>query len=137
MSSTPRAVLGTDILSLIMRQNPQVTAKAQNYLSVHQKFTFSIITRYEILRGLKAKNATTQLKAFETFCQSSDVLPISDGVILKAAEIYAELYQQGNLIGDADILIASTAIVENCELITNNEQHFSRVTGLKVDNWLK
>lgn len=137
MSLIPRAILDTDILSLLMRQNPQVMVKAQDYLSLHQKFTFSIITRYEILRGLKAKNATTQLKAFETFCQSSEVLPISDEVILKAAEIYAELYQRGDLIGDADILIASTAIVENCELITNNEQHFSRVTGLKVENWLK
>jgi hypothetical protein len=31
---------------------------ARRYLAVFHHFTFSIITRYEILRGLKARRAT-------------------------------------------------------------------------------
>lgn len=50
-------ILDTDILSAIMRQNPLVITKAQAYLEQYARFTFSIITRYEILRGLKAKGA--------------------------------------------------------------------------------
>lgn len=56
---------------------------------------------------------------------------------MRAAEIYADLYQRGGLIGDADILIAATAIVEGCGLVTNNERHFERIEGLNVDNWLR
>lgn len=53
----PAALLDTDILSAVMRQHPLALARARAYLAVHQRLTFSIITRYEILRGLHAKNA--------------------------------------------------------------------------------
>lgn len=61
-------LLDTDMLSAVMRKNPAATAQAQVYLSVFRQFTLCIITRYEILRGLRAKGATTQLAAFERFC---------------------------------------------------------------------
>jgi len=56
--------------------------------------------------------------------------------IVKAAEIYAYLKKQGNLIEDADILMASIAVVENLVLITNNIKHFERIEGLATENWL-
>lgn len=57
----PRALLDTDTLSAIMRGTLPVVTKAREYLTEHGAFAFSIITRYEILRGLKAKNAIVQL----------------------------------------------------------------------------
>src|SRR5687768_8404231 len=94
-----------------MRKNPAVVAKAKAYLSQYSQFTLSIITRYEILRGLKAKNATTQIIAFEQFCKRSAFLALDDQVIVQAADIYADLHKRGELIGDADILIAASALV--------------------------
>ena len=44
-------ILDTDILSVLMRKNAAVLAKASVYVSEHRQFTISIITRYEILRG--------------------------------------------------------------------------------------
>jgi tRNA(fMet)-specific endonuclease VapC len=52
--SLPEVMLDTDILSALMRKNHQVVAKAKAYLAQHRRLTLSIITRYEILRGLKA-----------------------------------------------------------------------------------
>jgi predicted nucleic acid-binding protein len=46
------------------------------------------------------------------------------------------LEKDGNLIEDADILMAAIAIVEDLVLITNNTSHFNRVKGLSLDNWL-
>jgi tRNA(fMet)-specific endonuclease VapC len=89
------------------------------------------------LRGLKAKGATKQLAAFDLFCTSSRVLPLIDEVIVKASEIYADLYVRGQLISDADILIAATALFHGHGVATNNEKHFRRIAGLVVDNWLK
>ena len=57
-------VLDTDILSAIMRKNPAVLPRARAYLQEHGRFTFSAITHYEILRGLQAKKADTQISAF-------------------------------------------------------------------------
>lgn len=59
--SSPQLILDTDILSFLMRQNIAVLAKGNAYLSEHKQFTISIITRYEILRGLKVKGGGRQL----------------------------------------------------------------------------
>jgi len=130
-------LVDTDVLSAIMRRSQAATAKAAAYLSVHCLFSFSIITRYEILRGLKAKNATKQIAAFELLCVSSNVIALTDAIVDKAAENYAELHSQGRLIGDADILIAASALANGCGVATNNEKHFKRVPGLHIENWLK
>jgi len=135
-ASSP-VLLDTDTLSAILRRNPVVTDRAQNYLRTHQRFTFSIITRYEILRGLKAKRATRQQAAFDRFCAANTILPLSEAIIVQATETYADLYRRGALIGDAGILIAATAIVEKRDLATNDERHFERIKGLNIDNWLR
>ena len=65
----PLALLDTDILSELLKQHPLVTQRARLYLAEHNRLTFSIITQYEILRGLKAKQARTQEAAFIALCQ--------------------------------------------------------------------
>ncbi len=74
-----------------MRQDPVVIPKAQEYLADHEQFTFPIITRYEILRGLKTKGATKQIAAFDDFCDVNVILSLADEVIIKASDIYAFL----------------------------------------------
>jgi tRNA(fMet)-specific endonuclease VapC len=135
--SLPQLILDTDILSALMRKDAAVVAKAKAYLAQHNQFTLSIITRYEILRGLKAKGATRQAARFDLFCASNEILSITDDVIIRAADIYADLYRRGELIGDADILIAASALVNGFGVVTNNEAHFRRIAGLQVENWHK
>ena len=93
--------------SAIMRKNPNAIERAHSYLEFHRQFTFSVITRYEILRGLIAKGAAKQMDAFEQLCAASRVLPLTDPMIVQAASVYADLHRRGELIGDADILIAA------------------------------
>ncbi len=129
------ALLDTDILSALMRQHPQVLSRAKEYLSARDRLTISIITQYEILRGLKARRATSQLSRFGKFCESLEIIELSTPIVIRAAEIYADLHRRGRLIGDADILIAATAIENNLTLVSNNQTHFSRITGLELKNW--
>jgi tRNA(fMet)-specific endonuclease VapC len=136
--SSPRIVLlDSDTVSAITRNHPQAVTKAAAYLRAHAKYSIAIITRYEVLRGLIAKGATKQQAIFEHFCMTNEVIGIDDAVIVRAAEIYATLHRQGQLIGDADILIAATALTYGYGVATNNERHFWRVAGLHVENWLK
>ena len=132
----PKTLLDTDILSALMRQISIPSARAKNYLGNHPQLTISLVTRFEILRGLKVKGAQQQLSAFETFCMSNQVLPITDDVVVVAADIYADLHSRGQLIPDADILIAATARHHGLLLATNNLRDFGRVSGLQIDNWL-
>jgi tRNA(fMet)-specific endonuclease VapC len=133
---SPEALLDTDILSAVMRRRQPAWTRAQAYLGDHQLLSFSIVTRFEILRGLKARQASVQQVTFDRLCAASHVLPLVDAVVIRAADIYADLYRRGTLIGDADILIAATALEHDLCVVTNNEDHFRRVSGLRVENWL-
>ena len=130
------ALLDTDTLSEIMKGiDLHVQDHARRYLALFHHFTFSIITRYEILRGLKARRATRQIARFEQRCQQSEVLPLTDDIIVQAAEIYAMLYQGGQLISDAGILIAATALKHHLVLVTENVNHFRRIPGVSIESW--
>ncbi|MGA2796345.1 MAG: type II toxin-antitoxin system VapC family toxin [Thermoguttaceae bacterium] len=129
-------LLDTDILSALMRRVPNVQAHSTKYLLNYSQFNFSSISRFEILRGLKAKNALKQIASFNVFCINNNVLPLADSIIVRAADIYADLSVRGQLIQDADLLIAATALEHNLVLVTNNTSHFKRVPDLQLDNWL-
>jgi tRNA(fMet)-specific endonuclease VapC len=111
-------------------------SQAQAYLKSYSQLTVSIVTRYEVLRGLSAKKAIAQMTAFDAMCQSMEVLPLTDAIAVRAADIYGALHRAGQLIGDADILIAATCLENDCEIVTNNTSHFNRIPGLTVQNWL-
>jgi tRNA(fMet)-specific endonuclease VapC len=132
----PPALIDTDILSAVMRQHLSALSHARAYLAVHNHLTFSIITRYEILRGLHAKNASAQLAAFELLCDVSRILPLTDAIVARAATIYANLHQHGTLIGDADILIAAAGLEHGLVVVTNNQRHYQRIAGIQLENWL-
>lgn len=132
----PKTLLDTDVLSAVMRKNTKALNRARAYLADHQQLTISLMTRFEILRGLKAKGATAQLVAFDIFCTNNEVLPITDEVVVRAADVYAVLHTRGQLIPDADILIAATVLENNLVVATNNLSDFGRIAGLQIDNWL-
>ena len=99
------------------------------------QFRISIITRYEILRGLKAKQAIRQIAIFEDQCLKSQIYPLTDAIVVRASDIFAFLHNQGKLISDADILIAATALSHNLTLITGNVDHYIRIPELIIENW--
>jgi tRNA(fMet)-specific endonuclease VapC len=83
----PAVLLDTDILSELLKQHPFVLQRVRTYLAEHERLAFSIITRYELLRGLKAKQARTQEAAFTLLCQASLILPLTDQVVDRAATL--------------------------------------------------
>lgn len=55
----------------------------------------------------------------------------------KNGELRWMLEQQGLKIGDMDMFIAATALEEDLILVTGNTEHFERIPGLKIENWMK
>ena len=51
--------------------------------------------------------------------------------------IRAELEAAGQPIGMNDLLIAAHAHALKITLVTDNTREFSRIRGLKVENWLE
>jgi tRNA(fMet)-specific endonuclease VapC len=130
------ALLDTDTLNEVIKQrNPLVVQKSADYLQQHSEFAISAITRYELLRGLKEKQATKQLALFEVFCRHSLVIPVTDSILDRTAELWVEARRGGFPGKDADLLIAATALETQRVLVTGNTAHFSWVPSLKIENW--
>lgn len=64
-----------------------------------------------------------------------NILPFGQSEATVAAGIRVKLEKQGETIGPYDILIAASAIANKCSLITHNKREFSRVPGLKLEDW--
>lgn len=130
------SLLDTDILTEIFkRRNRTVAAHAAAYLRDHGQFAISAMTRFEVVRGLRHKRAATSLKRFDLMCARMLIVPVSDDVLDRAADLWVEARDGGHAQRDADLIIAATASVHNRTLVTGNIPHFQWMGGLSLANW--
>ncbi|QDT52786.1 tRNA(fMet)-specific endonuclease VapC [Caulifigura coniformis] len=133
---SPAVLIDTDTLSEVLKQkNALVVAQAAAYLDEHGRFSFSALTRYEVLRGLTSKGAAVQIAQFEAFCARSEILAIDDAVLTRAARLWALARQMGQSRSDADLIIAATALVHGRPLVSGNTPHFAWIPDLMLLNW--
>ena len=128
--------LDTNIISYLLKSN-QVIANRLKREITNNSIKISLISYYEILRGLKYIENQKKILKFESLLKIFDMLEMNLDTFEIAAKIYSELRKSGNLIDDADLLIAANCIVNDCVLITNNLKHFQRIQSLKCENWLQ
>jgi tRNA(fMet)-specific endonuclease VapC len=86
----------------------------------------SPITLMEVLRGFEDKK---RVMIEQLLIESFSVLNIDKNTIEAYCRIYRRLKQEGNLLPDADLIIAATAIAHDLTLETNDE-HFQRLKAL-------
>jgi tRNA(fMet)-specific endonuclease VapC len=132
-----RVLIDTDILSYYFKGNQIVISNFEKYLQQYDLVEISIITYYEIVGGLLAKNALKQLSIFDNFVKDNIVIPMTESSAQISAELYSTLRQSGSIVDDIDLLIAGIAIDNDMILVTNNENHFGRIPGLNIENWSK
>ena len=129
-------LLDTDILSLLRKEHEKVVQHATEYLMSGNNLAFTELTWYEVVRGYRAIKANRQLEIFMHFCQYCDIFSLNRISLDRAASIYADLHQRGALIGEVDILNAAIALVNRMGIVTRNIGHYSRITGLHIENWV-
>ncbi|HUV80013.1 MAG TPA: type II toxin-antitoxin system VapC family toxin [Candidatus Bathyarchaeia archaeon] len=131
------SLLDTSILISFLKGEQNVVTKVEEYLEEFNIISLSIITYYEILRGLNYLGNEIKIRSFDELMDKSEMITLDREIINRASEIYAELMRRGELIEDADILIAASCQVKGMVLVTDNEEHFRRIENLEVENWLK
>ncbi len=62
------------------------------------RILISVLTYYEIVSGLKHRDARKQLDFFLNFCEFVSIIPVTEGSARKSAEIYASLRSRGKLL---------------------------------------
>ena len=107
-------------------------------LANHQRdpLKISVISLMELYYGAyKSQKTTANLAKVRRIENAFDILSVDFSIAETFGTIKSYLESQGTPLDDFDIAIAATALAHNLTLITNNEKHFYRVEGLKVDNW--
>jgi tRNA(fMet)-specific endonuclease VapC len=96
----------------------------------------SVIVVYELYYGAyKSKRVAKNLALIESL--QFEVLDFDQEDAKHAGEVRAVLAARGTPIGPYDVLIAGQAKARNRTLVTNNTSEFSRVPGLRTQNWAK
>ncbi len=128
--------LDTDIVIEILRGNETAVNKMESF---PQETLINItgLTVYELYKGVLYIGSKKLEDDLVNFIQSVEVLQLDSYIERKAGEIYAYLKKKGEIISDADILIAATVLVNDSVLVTNNVEHFKRIKGLKIENWIQ
>ena len=85
----------------------------------------------------KTTNPTKNRSLIATILRALPVMHTNDTIMEKFGEQKAILSVRGEIVEDANLLIAATALAYDATLVTGNVRHFSRFTGLKLDDWTK
>lgn len=130
-----RYMLDTNICIHVIKDRPATLRQKFNRFS--EQLCISSITLAELYYGAeKSKKQAANLTAIEQICGQLTVLPFAERPAHHFAMIKCELERDGKLIGPYDLLIAGHARSEGLTLVTNNEREFSRVPGLRIENWI-
>lgn len=129
-------LLDTDTLIYWLKGNKNIEQKALN-IGLDQ-LGYSIISHAELYFGAyNSEQKEKNLAAIQIVQQKLTLVNLDAKSAQLFGSIKADLKRQGNIIMDADIMIASIALSNELTLITNNEKHFERITELKIENWSK
>ena len=128
--------LDTDILIEYLRGNIAVKKRVEN-LGENDSIGLTWLSVYEFFKGICVSGKYNEEDFLMRMVDSAIMMEETYDSSKIGGEIYASLKKSGNLINDADILIASIIMAHGAILITNNENHFKRITGLRIENWLK
>jgi tRNA(fMet)-specific endonuclease VapC len=129
------ALVDTDTLSMFFRGDPCTVTRFQAYLDEYAEIKLSIVTYYEIVSGLRHRDAAKQLDAFLEFARRNAVLPITAHSANISADLYARLRREGQPLDDIDLLIAGVALANGLVLATHNTDHFGRIEELEIQDW--
>lgn len=105
-------------------------------LAPDENLVLSSIVAFELSSGAqKGRWRKANLALLEEFLLDFVVEPFDEKAAHIGGTIRTALEKSGSPIGPMDILIAAHAVSLGMPLVTHNVEEFSRVPGLKVENW--
>jgi tRNA(fMet)-specific endonuclease VapC len=132
-----RFLLDTNICIYIRQQRPPAVLARFQRLRPGEA-VISVITYGELLYGVEKSRLREQ--ATRQLTELASLLPVME-LPPHAGEFYAAIRAvleiRGEMIGNNDLWIAAHAKAAGLTLITNNEQEFRRIQGLKIQNWVE
>lgn len=96
----------------------------------------SVITYGEMIYGAeKSAHRSEALRRLQELLTLLPALPMPEATAQVYGKLRHELQTRGEMIGSNDLWIAAHAIAAQMILVTNDEDEFRRVRGLRLQNW--
>lgn len=127
--------LDTNVISAVIDGDEVVKKRWLVARSQRQTIAMGAFVYYEVKRGLDLPRRARKYAAFQGIAAQTQILIPDVATYDIAAEIYQKLKTSGKPIGDADIIIAATALRYGAVLVTRNQKHMKHIDGLQLENW--
>lgn len=132
---TVRYMLDTNLCIRVLRDRPAHVRPRFNRNA--DSLCISTIVLTELLHGAaRSARPEDNRQAVEQFSARMDVLAYDAAAADHAADIRATLEREGRPIGSYDVLIAGHARSRGLIVVTGNLGEFTRVAGLRCEDWL-
>ncbi len=127
-------MLDTDTCIAIVKKHP-VALKKLRGKSVGQ-VGISAITLSELAFGAaKSTRPRDAYDALEEFLLALEIASFDDAAAMRYGGVQAALERRGRPIGPLDTLIGSHAYLLDVILVTHNTKEFSKIDGLRIEDW--
>ena len=130
---SPKYMLDTDSVSYALRGEGNVGSRILEHKPT--ELCISAITLGELRYGAHRRDFKKLHKLIDVFTASVALQAFDADAADAYGRLAANLAERGTPIGSFDAMIAAHAIARKVVLVTNNEKHFRKVPGLKVENW--
>lgn len=129
-------MLDTNICIYSIKHKPeQVFQRLQEHDP--SEICISSVTYAELVHGVEKSQAVEKNRlALTLLLANIEILDFDAAAAEAYGKIRADLEKNGTPIGPLDMMIAGHAKSLNYTVVTNNSKEFSRVIGLKLENWV-
>jgi tRNA(fMet)-specific endonuclease VapC len=129
----------TDSISQIIRQQPNLSfIKRLASISPDDQFTTTITVGEMVYGAYKSSRPSYFLEKLDRLVWPNiNILSFDEAAAKTYGKVKAEMEKKGTVLSEPDMRISAIALHHNLTVVTGNTRHFSRVPGLKVENWLK
>lgn len=132
-------LLDTNIVIYLMNHKPQGMVKRITAVGENGVVAMSFVTYAELLKGAEGSNRTVAVLA--ALRDLTREIPVEYSVDENLCRLYGDhanrLKRAGTPIGGNDLWIACHALSIDATLVTNNTREFSRIDGLRLENWVE
>ncbi len=127
-------LLDTNVCVGFLKAQPAITGKLTAVPP--SALYLCAVVKAELYYGARAsQHIARNLATLQTFFEPYISLGFDDECAERYGELRADLRRTGQLIGPNDTMIAATALVHKLTLVTHNTREFSRVPGLRLEDW--
>lgn len=128
-------LLDTNVWIDLLNPEPSIVKQKFSLIPLQDIRLCSVVKAELWFGAYKSSRREHNLKSLDMLFSQFVSLSFDDDAAQIVGEVRAELAKKGIPIGPYDLQIAAIALANDLALVTHNTREFSRVAGLKLEDW--